>query len=188
MTIARNHVWNDSLTLWQDTAQKSPNKGIVQANLAAEYLSRNMPDKSLPLFVRAIELNPNLDFRAKTGVGASLQALRLYGSRFTTGEEYVLPGGTLNGGVLDYGNISKWESVINNAIGLSYEYLKEPDKARRSYEASLTMNPKYDLAWYNLAILSSRQGNKQHAAEAVERLKTINPPMARILESTILLH
>jgi tetratricopeptide (TPR) repeat protein len=186
-TVARNQVWGDSLTLWQDTAKKSPYKGIVQANLAVEYLSRNMPEKSLPLFVRAIELNPNLDFRAKTGIGASLQALRVYGSRFTTGEEYVLQGGTLNGGVLDYGNVSKWESVINNTTGLAYEYLKEPEKALKVYEVAVTMNPAYDLAWYNLAILSSRQGNKQHAAEAIEHLKTINPPMAKILESTILL-
>jgi hypothetical protein len=145
MTISRNQIWSDSLTLWQDNARKSPNKGIVLSNLAAEYFNRNIPEKSLPLFVRAIEANPNLDFRAKTGVGASMKALGIFRSRFSTGEEYIIAGGTFNGGNLDYGNFSKWESVINNTIGLAYEYLNEPDKALHMYIASVTANPAYDL-------------------------------------------
>jgi tetratricopeptide (TPR) repeat protein len=185
MTIARNQVWGDSLTLWQDNALKSPYKGIVQANLGAEYLIRKMPDKSLTLFSRAVELNPNLDFRAKTGIGASLKALNIYKSRFTTGEEYILAGGVLNGGTLDYGNFSKWESVTNNNMGLAYEYLNEPDKARKAYLVSVTMNPAYDLAWYNLALLASRHGDKGLVNEALSHLKTLNPPMAKSLESVV---
>lgn len=185
MTIARNHIWGDSLTIWEDTAKKSPNKGIVLANLAAEYLDRNRPDKSLPLFVRAIEANPNLDFRAKTGVGASMKALKMNESRFTTGDEYILPGGTLNGGYLDYGSYSKWESVISNNMGLAFEYLNAPEKALHAYKTSVTMNPAYDLAWYNMALLTARWGFKAQTAEAINRLKILNPAMAKVLESTV---
>jgi tetratricopeptide (TPR) repeat protein len=185
MTISRNQVWNDSLTLWQDNARKSPNKGIVLSNLAAECLNRNMPEKSLQFFVRAIEVSPNLDFRAKIGIGSSLKALKIYGSRFTTGEEYIIPGGPYNSGNVDYGNFSKWEAVINNTIGLAYEHLNEPTKARRMYEASVTMNPAYDLGWYNLAILSAKEGKKEQVFEAIGHLKSLNPAMADSLESIV---
>lgn len=186
MTISRNHVWRDSLTLWQDNALKSPNKGIVLSNLAAEYLSRNIPEKALPLFVRATEVNPNVDFRTKTGIGSSMRAMGIYPSRFTTGEEYILPGGIYNAGELNFGKYSQWEGVINNATGLAYEYLNEPAKARRMYEASVTMNPDYDLGWYNLAILSAKEGKKQAVIEAIRHLKTLNPAMANAVESTML--
>lgn len=186
MTIARNQVWGDSLTLWQDTAKKSPNKGIVLVGLAAEYLSRNMPEKSLPLFVRGLEIDMNLGFRSKIGIGASLKALNVYGSRFTTGEEYILSGGTFNAGAFDYARSSEWDGVIHNNLGLAYEYLMEPGKALKAYKTALILNPAYDLAWYNLALLTSSRGDKALATEAIKRLKPLNPPMAKALESSIL--
>lgn len=183
MTIARNHVWNDSLTLWQDTAQKSPNKGIVLANLASEYLQRSMPAQSLPLFSRAIEVNPNLDFRAKSGLGISLKSLNIYDSRFSTGQEYILPGGVLNGGTLDYSKLSQWDSIIANNRGLAYEYLGEYEKAWNVYQNSVWINPAYDLAWYNLGLLSARLGEKEEFLKAIGKLRTLNPALAKALES-----
>ncbi len=183
LTLARNHVWSDSLTLWQDTAQKSPNKGIVLANLASEYLQRNMPDQSLRYFSRAIELNPNLDFRAKSGLGLSLKCLNIFDSRFTTGQEYILPGGLLNGGTLDFGKLPEWDSTISNNRGLAYEYLGEYDKAWNVYQNAVWINPAYDLAWYNLGLLSSKLGDKEEVAKAIGQLKKLNPPMAAALAS-----
>jgi hypothetical protein len=54
------------------------------------------------------------------------------------------------------------------------------------YEASVTMNPGYDLGWYNLAILSAKEGKKEQVMEAIGHLRTLNPPMADSLESVVL--
>lgn len=175
MTIARNQVWNDSLTLWQDAVNKSPDKSLALANLAAEYTDRNMPEKALPLFVRAMELNPGLYIKTKAGIGDALKALNIYEARFTTGQEFI----SLEGGSPDYRYLSKWDSVMNNNVGLAYEYLKEPEKARKAYRLAVTMNPAYDLAWYNLALLAARQGDKNLANEALGQLKIINPALAK---------
>ncbi|MGB9081771.1 MAG: tetratricopeptide repeat protein [Desulfuromonadaceae bacterium] len=183
MTIARNRIWNDSLTLWEDAVSKSPDKWLAQANLAGEYMSRNMPEKALPLFVHALELHPNMLPNTKVCIGRTLKALNINGSRFTTGEEFILSGGVFDSGSLDYRNLSKWESVINNNMGLAYEYLKEPDKAIKAYRLAVTLNPGYDLAWYNLALLAARLGENGLADEAQGRLQSIDPALAKALRT-----
>lgn len=178
MTIARNRVWNDALTLWQDAASKAPNKWLAQANLANQYLARNMPLKALPLFIRAIELNPGLFHLTKVNIGDTLKALNIFESRFTTGVEYISPGGPFGSGTLDYRNLARWEGVISNNLGLSYEYLQQTDKAMNAYKFAVTINPVYDLAWYNLALLAARLGDAGLADEAAGKLKAINPALA----------
>lgn len=178
ITISRNQVWNDPLQLWQEAAASAPNKWLAQANLGNEYLVRNMPEKAIPLYIRAMELNPALFFRTKVNLGDALKALHLYESRFTTGQEYILSGGTLGSGALDYSNMSRWESVISNNQGLAYEYLNEPEKAVKAYRLAVILNPEYDLGWYNLALLSVRLGDRPMVAEAAAKLKILNPGLA----------
>lgn len=185
LTIARNQVWNDSLSLWEDAARKSPNKWLALSNLAGQYMDKKMPEKALPLYVRAIELNPNLFIISKVCLGDALKALNLYGSRFTTGQEYILPGGVLGSGNLDYKNLSKWDSLISNNMGLAYEYLKEPEKAKKAYRVAVSLNPAYDLAWFNLSLLAYRLGDKREAEAALWQLQMLNQSMARDLSAII---
>ena len=179
LTISRNKIWNNPLALWQEAVYTSPNKWLAQANLANEYMVRKMPEKAIPIYIRTMELNPALFFMTKVNFGEALRDLNVFGSRFTTGREYILPGGILGSGQLDYKNLSKWESVIGNNMGLAYEYLKEPEKAVRAYRLSVTLNPKYDLGWYNLALISAQLGNKGQVDEAVRKLYILNPALAK---------
>ena len=123
MTVARNRVWDDSLLLWQDTVTKAPNHHLALSNLAVEYLDRGRPDLAIPLFVRAIELQPGLvAFKIKVYLGEALKETHLIEEwRFTTGQEYLLPDGRSS----NY----KSTSVMFNNLGLAYEYLKSPEKA-----------------------------------------------------------
>jgi hypothetical protein len=189
-TVYRNHIWNDPVALWQEAAHSAPQHWLASANLANEYSIRNMPQQALPLYIRAIEQNPNLFFRAKIGLGKSLAQLKLYPFRHTTGEEYVSSGGVLDSGVIAQADVLKWDAVINNNLGLAYEYLQDLNSARLAYTSALASNPNYDLAWLNLALLAARQGNMQQTETARTRLNTLNPPMAHeldgILKSTFL--
>ena len=186
MTIARNQVWRDSLAFWQDAVSKSPNHSLALSNLAGEYMDRKMPEKALPLFVRNMELNPYL-YVTKVNVGEALKALNLFESRFTTGRELILPGGGAFGsGAPDFRKMSKWNSVTNNNMGLAYEYLNEPDKAMKAYRVAVTANPEYDLAWYNLALLAARLGDRKLVDEAIKHLQVLNPPRAMAIKSAML--
>lgn len=183
MTVARNNVWNDSLSIWQDSVNKSPNKWLALANLAGEYMDRKMPDKALPLLVRTIELQPSLYINYLVSLGDALKALNISETRFTTGQEFVLPGGVLGSGTIDYKNLTKWESVISNNMGLAYEYLNEPKKAIISYKVAVAINPSYDLAWFNLALISTRLGDKMQADEALKQLTLLNRHLGNTISS-----
>ena len=131
-------------------------------------MALKMPENALPLLMRALELNPNL-FMTKISMGEALQAMNIFGSRFTTGQEFILPGGVANKGRLDYRYLARWEGVVSNNMGLAYEYLKEPAKAIKAYKTAVAVNPAYDLAWYNLTLLAVRRGDRRVADEALEQ-------------------
>jgi tetratricopeptide (TPR) repeat protein len=181
LTIARNRVWSDTLALWQDTVAKAPNKDLALANLAGEYMALDMPDKALPLFVRALELNPDFQVRTKVFLGMTLQRLNVEGSRFTSGEELIRPGGPLGKGAVDSKDLVRLERVLRNNLGLAYELLGEAGKAGGAYRAALRADPAYDLAWYNLGMLSIRTGDKGQALTALQQLRRLNPSLAESL-------
>jgi Tfp pilus assembly protein PilF len=58
-TIRRNAVWHDPLTVWQDSAQKSPAKARIRCNLAAMFLRRNEPAQAAREAREALRLDPD---------------------------------------------------------------------------------------------------------------------------------
>ncbi|HXG67634.1 MAG TPA: hypothetical protein VNO70_21200 [Blastocatellia bacterium] len=57
MTVLRNRVWKDDLTLWQANYEEAPNSLRAVSSLAALYANRN-PKRAEELFKRCIELDP----------------------------------------------------------------------------------------------------------------------------------
>jgi protein O-mannosyl-transferase len=58
-TVARNRVWRDELSLWADTAAKSPSKARVQLNLGMALYERGRVDEAIGCFLRAVGLRPD---------------------------------------------------------------------------------------------------------------------------------
>jgi protein O-mannosyl-transferase len=57
-TRAHAAVWSDPITLWQDAAQKSPNKRRVHFQLASAYYDAGRCDLAIPEYQRTAELEP----------------------------------------------------------------------------------------------------------------------------------
>jgi len=182
MTIARNQVWNTRLLLWQDAVRKYPDNALALSNLGGEYLVLKMPEKTVPLYVRTMELGG--EFQA-FNLGVAMKALNIFGYRFTTGMEFMRPGGPLGSGEIAAGDEIKYKSVVFNTLALAYEYLGETDKALRSYRRSIKADPSYDLAWYNLGLLLNQLGERSEAAGALAELRKLNPELARSLASVV---
>ena len=182
MTFFRNKLWNDTLLLWQDTAKKAPNNGFAIANLGSAYLARDIPEKALPLFVRAI--NMNAPFQA-FNLGEVLIRLNIDRSRFTSGREFLFTEKALASKRVDGVSFMKYDAAIRNNLGLAYEYLGEFENARRNYIFSTRINPAYDLAWYNLGLLSKKSGDREQAVNAMAQLNSLNSPLAESLASSL---
>jgi len=58
-TYARNEVWRDEATLWEDVVSKSPNKDRPHNTLGSLYLNRNRPDLAYRELCRTLEINPD---------------------------------------------------------------------------------------------------------------------------------
>jgi tetratricopeptide (TPR) repeat protein len=183
MTVARNNIWSSSFTLWQDCVSKAPNNWLALINLAAEYNMKNMPEKSIPLLVRAFELQPAARVLDRIELGIALQELHRYGSRFTTGHEFLLPQGEDGTYSLDFSKYAKMDSAFKNNMGLAYEYLGQTDKAMNAYGLAVAIDPAYDLAWYNQALLAYRIGDMPKLSDSIVHLKTLNLSLANSLIS-----
>ena len=71
-TIERNRVWQDAITLWSDTAAKSPEIARAHTNLGVAYTKAGRVDDAIPEFERALALAPELE-RARTNLGNALR-------------------------------------------------------------------------------------------------------------------
>jgi len=59
LTLSRNRVWRDDLSLWSDAAEKSPNKARAVNNLGVAHFVRNDYGLAAALFERALRADPS---------------------------------------------------------------------------------------------------------------------------------
>jgi tetratricopeptide (TPR) repeat protein len=57
-TYARNMVWKDAVTLWEDVVSKSPEKARPRNNLGRAYWKKGLGDKAFEQYSIAVKLNP----------------------------------------------------------------------------------------------------------------------------------
>ncbi len=72
-TFQRNKVWASELSLWADTARKSPGKSRPHLNLGTALSVAGRLEEGVRELRRAVELEP--DFYSRTQLGAALLAL-----------------------------------------------------------------------------------------------------------------
>jgi len=72
MAYERNSVWHSLLTLWQDTATKSPGKSRVFNNLGNCYIIAGMHFKGIEAYRRAVALDSN-NIEAYYNLGVNLE-------------------------------------------------------------------------------------------------------------------
>ena len=58
VSFSRNKVWEDSMTLWTDTIEKSPDAALPYSNRAALYIQENDYQKAIVDLNKAIQIRP----------------------------------------------------------------------------------------------------------------------------------
>lgn len=185
LAVARNRVWSDTLTLWQDAVSKAPDNSLARVNLGIDYFQRSRPEEALTNLMRALELNGNLLFNAKPPLAETLQQLRVDETRYSTGKELLGEGRVRIDGEMDAETGKRYASAMSNALGIAYEYRGDAEQARQKYVYALSLDPANNLAWYNLGLLAYRAGDTEQAVNAYLQLKSRNPDLAARLSAAM---
>jgi Tfp pilus assembly protein PilF len=136
-------VWSDPVTLWRDSADKSPKKPRPHYNLAIELCEQEKNDEAIKYYTKTLQLDPNHS-DAHLGFGISL---------------------------LDEGRIDEAIVHFNDALRLNPNYVKAHhcmgmafykqdkfDEALACYNRALQINPKYTKVHNNMAVMFYQQG------------------------------
>jgi len=57
MTVFRNHVWSDSISLWSDSVMKYSQNPMAHCNLAMAYTEKGRADEAIEEYKRALAIN-----------------------------------------------------------------------------------------------------------------------------------
>jgi Tfp pilus assembly protein PilF len=194
---ARNLVWNDEVTLWEDVVLKSPGKARPHINLGAAYEERGRFTEAERELRSGVALgSANFDFHNRLGTYYTRrnrlaeaqkefdEALRL---RPLYADTYVNLGivhekaHRVADALRDYRialALDPKNAEAHNNLGALFSGLKRSDDAELEFRSALGLNPYYADAHYNLAVVLQRRGKPEDALQGFRTALRLKPEFA----------
>jgi Tfp pilus assembly protein PilF len=196
-TYARNEVWRDGVSLWEDVVKKSPEKSRPHNDLGYLYLNRGMTDRAMEQFKIALKLNPryadahnNLGVayynkgRFDLSVPQFRRALSLTSSKseradahHNLGIAYVRTG-LLSDALREMKaalDSDPKNPAIYSDMGVVYKSIGNTEKAVDCYISALKLRSDYAPAHYNLGLVYKEKGMTEKAGEHLNRAHNLDP-------------
>jgi tetratricopeptide (TPR) repeat protein len=166
-TYARNGVWQEDISLWEDASNKSPGKIRPLNNLGNTYFDRGNLGQAMVLYQRALKIEPyhttwyNIsNVYRKTGlIDMAIDALN-----------HAI---TLN----------PWNSTYYVNLGNTQSLVGKNKEAIESYKSALSVNPNDAKANYNLANTLEETGNLNAAVHYYGEALRIQPDYRLAVEA-----
>ncbi|MFZ4439370.1 MAG: tetratricopeptide repeat protein [Syntrophales bacterium] len=163
---ARNRVWQDGITFWEDVLKKSPNKVRAYHNLGLMYAAQSSKDrleKAITLYQEAIKREPD-HVEAHNNLGMAYYEQ----GRFDDAIKEISAASKLRPGYAD----------AHNNLGLIYFGQGRFDEALQEYQTAIKYRSDFAKAYNNLAILCQRQNRQDDAFQAIQAAIKYNPEYA----------
>ena len=160
---ARNIVWSDEITLWEDVVKKSPYKARPHYHLGAAYEKQGRLDETIREYRTAISLNPHFAQ-----------------GHYNLGVVYQKQG-HLDDAITEYQTAIKLrpnQPEIHNNLGVAYEKQGRLDDAMKEYQTAIELKPDYADAHNNLGVVFQKQGHLDDAIREYETAINLNPDYA----------
>lgn len=163
VTWQRNLVWGSAVRLWQDSAQKSPQKVRPRNNLAIALMAQGRIDEAIAQLEVALKLQPT-----------NPDALR------NLGAAYELKGGVDQA-------IAQYEVALqanpNNKyahynLGVSYNKKGLQDRAMAEFLLAVKLDPGYAEAHNNLGVIFGNKGMMEQAVGEFRLATKLDPGSA----------
>jgi tetratricopeptide (TPR) repeat protein len=197
-TYARNYVWEDDLSLWQDAVEKSTNKARPHNNLGTVYLADGKIEAALEQFKLTLKLEPehteahiNLGgiYKAKGMMGEAIEHYRAaLKSDPYSAETYIILGSAY----LERGDADKavehFETALrlnpknlaiaHNNLGAAYQSKDLFEKAVEHYRLAADLEPLDPTGYFNLGLIYQSRGLLDNAIQLYQIALKVAPNYA----------
>ena len=161
---ARNTVWQDGVTLWEDVIKKSPNKVRPYSHLGGFYLKQGRMNEAIAAYQAAIIRKPdNAEAHNNLGIVYRKQG------RFDDAVQEIRTA-------LKYGGPGYAEAHSN--LGRVYYDQGRFDDAIKEYQTALKYKPNDAEAHNNLGVLYQNQGRFDDAVQEIRTALKYGPDYA----------
>lgn len=168
-TYARNNIWRDELTLWNDVVKKSYGLPAGHINLGVAYASKGMIDEATKHYLIALKMEPN-NAEAHNNLGNAYAAEGLTDKAI---EHYLIAL-----------KLEPNNAEAHNNLAVAYNSKGLFGGAIDHYKAAISLRPDLTEARLNLGVAYLDSGSRDEARrefEAVLQIDPNNPKAARFL-------
>ena len=197
LTIQRNKVWANSLSLWEDSLSKAPNSPIAHKNLADALEERGRRDEAIEHYLEALHLKPDYA-QAHNNFGLALasegkyeEAIDHYHRALLIKNEYASAHNNLALALLHTGKIEEATRHLYAAVLLKLDWAEAHsnlgnvlftqgrlNEAVAEYMEALRFKPNQAGIHHNLAMALSRLGKIEEAIEHFSEVVRLQPNSA----------
>jgi len=164
MTISRNPVFANNITLWEDAVAKAPQKPRPHFNLGQAYQDAQRYADAVREYERALALKSDIH-----AAYSNLAAIYLDQRQLDKGEEMLLKVTSLSPNFT--------EGFINLAV--LYIRKREPEKALAAINRALEINPSSFAALFNKGEVFTMMGDYKSALEHYKRAVELRPDLGQ---------
>jgi tetratricopeptide (TPR) repeat protein len=159
-TYYRNSIWQNDLTLWQDTVRKSPLKARPRVNLAISYVNVGEYDQALDELSHAVALKPDYA-AAHENMGVAYFRKGAYQQAIAAFKKAI--------------DLDSSQTSTYNAVAEAYMHVGKKDLAMKNFKKALSLNPSLLSARNNLGLILAEKGLYSRAIAEFERLIQFEP-------------
>ncbi len=177
LTLIREDVFKDDLTLWSDTVKVSPLSSTAHDGLGLALFHEGQSDAAIPELLKALEIAPKW-FQPNYNLamvfarrGQTDEAMHYLNNALIDNPNSLVARNNLGVILLHKGRVDEaivqftkaleinpYYAIAHNSLGTALAQNGQMDQATTEYQRALEIDPKYSGAHTNLGILLARKG------------------------------
>jgi tetratricopeptide (TPR) repeat protein len=168
ITMERNNIWKDDVSVWSDTLEKAPDSLGALNNLGHALIKKGKYDLAITHLNRAVAINPKAE-KAHGNMGFAFYGKKDYQKALSAFKKVL--------------QLNPRSAETYNNIGMVSRDTRDYKTAFASFQKSIEINPKFAQAYINRAKLYMVQGEKIKAIADYQAALKLAPHNRSILNA-----